>query len=81
MYLVVLGPSCSMWDLVPCPGIKPWPPEWSQPLDHQGSPNVSFFNKLLALRYALICMQLQDIMQKSKLLFQVLWELSTQFPE
>ena len=47
----------------------------------QGSPYVSFFNKLLALRYALIRMQLQDIMQKSKLLFQVLWELSTQFPE
>ena len=34
MYLVVLGSSYSMWDLVPWPGIKPWPPEWSQPLDH-----------------------------------------------
>ena len=32
--------TCSMWDLVPWPGIKPWPPAlgtWS--LDHQGSPS------------------------------------------
>ena len=25
-YLSALGLSCSMWDLVPSPGIKPWPP-------------------------------------------------------
>ena len=26
IYLTVLGLSCSMWNLVPCPGIKPWAP-------------------------------------------------------
>ena len=34
---------CGMWNLVPWSGIKPGPPAlevWSQPLDHQGSPQV-----------------------------------------
>ena len=35
--------SCVMWDPVPRPVIEPGPPvlaAWSQPLDHQGSPNA-----------------------------------------
>ena len=42
IYLTALGLSCSMWDLVPRPGIKPRPPAWgTQSLSHwthQGSP-------------------------------------------
>ena len=36
---------CSMWDLVPWPGIKPGPLHLeSWPLDYQGSPKDTFFN-------------------------------------
>ena len=38
-------PGCSMWDLVPWPGIEAGPPNWdveSQSLDHQVSPYTAF---------------------------------------
>ena len=42
IYFTAVGLSCSMWGLVPWPGIKPGPPALGarspQPLDHQGSP-------------------------------------------
>ena len=31
IYLAVLGLTCSMWDLVPWPGIKPGPPASGAP--------------------------------------------------
>ena len=37
--------SCGVWDLVPWPRIEPMPPAlgaWTQPLDHQGNPWISF---------------------------------------
>lgn len=40
-YLTAPGLSCSIWDLVPWPGVKPRPPAlvaWSQPPDHWWSP-------------------------------------------
>ena len=43
-FLVVLGLSCSMWDLVPWPGIKPRPPAlgtWS--LTHWTTREVPVF--------------------------------------
>ena len=42
--------NCSMWDLVPRPGIKPVPLAMgtqSQPLDHQGSPEPILLNMTL----------------------------------
>ena len=45
--------GCSMWALVPWPGIKPWPPAlgvWSLKLDHQGSSGDDF-SVLWALCY------------------------------
>ena len=50
----MLGPSlalrifsCGMWDLIPWPGIEPWPLHWELRVlatDHQGSPNFCLFS-------------------------------------
>ena len=45
IYLTALDLSCSMWNLVPWPGIEPEPPllgVLTSPLDHRGSPWCSF---------------------------------------
>ena len=43
IYLDAPGLSCSIWDLVPSPGIEPGPPALGaqsvSQFDHQGSPN------------------------------------------
>ena len=41
IYLAVAGLSCSMWDLVPRPGVEPGPPALeTQSLDHWTSKEV-----------------------------------------
>ena len=58
--------SCGMWDLVPWPRIEPRPPAlgaWTQPLDHQGSPWISFNYQVSTIFF--------------KIIFQAFWNVVT----
>ena len=80
--LAVPGLSCSMWDLVPWPGIKPRPHALgirSWPWDHQGSP--SFSSIVCVFKFPLrIPLWSIDYLHKSVLLkFQVFEDFPVNF--
>ena len=53
IYLAAPGLSCSMWDLVPWPGIKPWPPVSGIQVLAPGPPGKSHVRSIL--KWSLAC--------------------------
>ena len=55
IYLATLGLSCSMWDLVPWPGIKLRSPALgAQSMDHQGNASILFIHSIYNSLHLLI---------------------------
>ena len=48
LYLIALGLSCSMWDLVPWPGVEPGSLHWERRVLATGPPEKSWWQSLLA---------------------------------
>ena len=82
IYLVVLGLSCSMWDLVQCSGIEPRPRIGSTSLSHWTTREVQYLFVYLLIIYLVYwnvdCMRAAGTLVSSLLFSQVLEQCLTQ---